>query len=96
MEDELLKYLYDIKEKVWHKPSLHPVTHRARGKSRPSQPAGHSTRSTPHFFCGGRPKDISLPALQRLLGHDRLITTEIYLDFRRRMLPVSSGRNGDD
>jgi hypothetical protein len=24
-------------------------------------------------------KDISLPALQRLLGHDRLATTEIYL-----------------
>jgi integrase/recombinase XerD len=25
-------------------------------------------------------KDISLPALQRLLGHDHLTTTEIYLN----------------
>ena len=25
-------------------------------------------------------KEISLPALQRLLGHDRLTTTEIYLN----------------
>jgi integrase/recombinase XerD len=25
-------------------------------------------------------KDIPLPALQRLLGHDRLATTEIYLN----------------
>jgi integrase/recombinase XerD len=25
-------------------------------------------------------KDIPLPALQRLLGHDRLTTTEIYLN----------------
>jgi integrase/recombinase XerD len=26
------------------------------------------------------PEGISLPALQRLLGHDRLTTTEIYLN----------------
>jgi integrase/recombinase XerD len=26
------------------------------------------------------PKGISLPVLQRLLGHDRLTTTEIYLN----------------
>jgi integrase/recombinase XerD len=25
-------------------------------------------------------KELSLPALQRLLGHDRLTTTEIYLN----------------
>jgi integrase/recombinase XerD len=25
-------------------------------------------------------KDIPLPALQRLLGHDRLTTTEVYLN----------------
>jgi site-specific recombinase XerD len=29
-------------------------------------------------------KDIPLPALQRLLGHDRLATTEIYLNLARR------------
>ena len=49
-----------------------------------------------HYACIGRPmtppvrhhtfsvtaiqKGISLPALQRLLGHDRLGTTEIYLN----------------
>ena len=32
------------------------------------------------FSVTAIPKDISLPALQRILGHDRLTTTEIYLN----------------
>ena len=40
---------------------------------------------TPHVLCHtfavtAIQKGISLPALQRLLGHDRLTTTEIYLN----------------
>jgi integrase/recombinase XerD len=40
---------------------------------------------TPHvlrhtFAVSAVQKGISLPALQRLLGHDRLTTTEIYLN----------------
>jgi integrase/recombinase XerD len=40
---------------------------------------------TPHvlrhtFSITAMQKGISLPALQRLLGHDRLTTTEIYLN----------------
>jgi integrase/recombinase XerD len=33
----------------------------------------------PVFLVTAIQKGISLPALQRLLGHDRLTTTEIYL-----------------
>ncbi|HYY16001.1 MAG TPA: tyrosine-type recombinase/integrase [Gammaproteobacteria bacterium] len=46
----------------------------------------HIRRSvTPHvprhtFSVTAIQKGISLPALQRLLGHDRLATTEIYLN----------------
>ena len=32
------------------------------------------------FFIMSVQKGISLPALQRLVGHDRLTTTEIYLN----------------
>jgi integrase/recombinase XerD len=47
---------------------------------------GHIRRPvTPHvlrhtFFVTAIQKGISLPALQCLLGHDRLTTTEIYLN----------------
>jgi len=41
--------------------------------------------ATPHVLCHtfavtAIQKGISLPALQRLLGHDRLTTTKIYLN----------------
>ena len=44
--------------------------------SRPVSP--HVLRHT--FSVTAIQKGISLPALQRLLGHDRLTTTEIYLN----------------
>ena len=44
--------------------------------SRPLTP--HVLRHT--FSVTAIQKGISLPALQRLLGHDRLTTTEIYLN----------------
>jgi integrase/recombinase XerD len=44
--------------------------------SRPVTP--HVLRHT--FAVTAVQKGISLPALQRLLGHDRLTTTEIYLN----------------
>jgi integrase/recombinase XerD len=44
--------------------------------SRPVTP--HVLRHT--FAVSAVQKGISLPALQRLLGHDRLTTTEIYLN----------------
>ena len=46
------------------------------GISRPTSP--HVLRHT--FAVEAVRKGISLPALQRLLGHDRLTTTEIYLN----------------
>jgi integrase/recombinase XerD len=51
------------------------VLNRAR-ISRPVTP--HVLRHT--FAVTAVQKGISLPALQRLLGHDRLTTTEIYLN----------------
>ena len=51
------------------------VANRAR-ISRPVSP--HVLRHT--FAVAAVQKGISLPALQRLLGHDRLTTTEIYLN----------------
>src|SRR5438132_1468035 len=47
--------------------------------------ANISRRVTPHvlrhtFSVTAVQKDISLPSLQKLLGHDRLTTTEIYLN----------------
>ena len=51
------------------------VANRAR-ISRPVTP--HVLRHT--FSVAAVQKGISLPALQRLLGHDRLTTTEIYLN----------------
>lgn len=51
------------------------VANRA-GISRPVSP--HVLRHT--FAVSAVRKGISLPALQRLLGHDRLTTTEIYLN----------------
>ena len=44
--------------------------------SRPVTP--HVLRHT--FSVTAIQKGISLPALQRLLGHDRLTTTEVYLN----------------
>ena len=52
------------------------VANRAR-VSRKVSP--HMLRRT--FAVTTAQKGISLPALQRLLGHDRLTTTEIYLNF---------------
>jgi integrase/recombinase XerD len=52
------------------------VANRAR-VSRKVSP--HVLRHT--FAVTTAQKGISLPALQRLLGHDRLTTTEIYLNF---------------
>ena len=54
---------------------LKRVANRARVK-RPVSP--HVLRHT--FAVAAVQKGISLPALQRLLGHDRLTTTEIYLN----------------
>lgn len=51
------------------------VANRA-GISRPVSP--HVLRHT--FSVTAIQRGISLPALQRLLGHDRLTTTEIYLN----------------
>jgi integrase/recombinase XerD len=51
------------------------VANRAR-ISRPVTP--HVPRHT--FAVAAVEKGISLPALQRLLGHDRLTTTEVYLN----------------
>jgi integrase/recombinase XerD len=51
------------------------VLNRARIR-RPVTP--HVLRHT--FSVTAIQKGISLPALQRLLGHDRLTTTEIYLN----------------
>jgi integrase/recombinase XerD len=45
--------------------------------SRPVSP--HVLRHT--FSVTAIQKGISLPALQRMLGHDHLATTEIYLNF---------------
>ena len=51
------------------------VANRARLTRRVSP---HVLRHT--FAVTAIQKSISLPALQRLLGHDRLTTTEIYLN----------------
>lgn len=39
-------------------------------------------------------KGISLPALQRLLGHDRLTTTEIYLNLSPRRPSENCAQSG--
>ena len=54
---------------------LTTVANRARITRRVSR---HVLRHT--FAVTAIQKGISLPALQRLLGHDRLTTTEIYLN----------------
>jgi hypothetical protein len=40
-------------------------------------------------------KGISLPGRQRLLGHDRLTTTEIYSTSRRKRWSANSTRSGE-
>jgi integrase/recombinase XerD len=62
-----------IRRKVLH--HIKRVANRAQ-ISRPVTP--HVLRHT--FSVTVIQKGISLPALQRLLGHDRLTTTEIYLN----------------
>jgi integrase/recombinase XerD len=53
---------------------------RIANKARINRPVSpHVLRHT--FAVAAVQKGISLPALQRLLGHDRLTTTEIYLNF---------------
>jgi Phage integrase family len=54
---------------------------------------------TPHvlrhtFAVTAVPKGISLPPLQRLLGHDRLTTTEIYLNLSPEDVIREFHRNG--
>ena len=52
---------------------------RIANKARINRPVSpHVLRHT--FAVAAVQKGISLPALQRLLGHDRLTTTEIYLN----------------
>jgi integrase/recombinase XerD len=47
----------------------------------PYPPASDPACAAPYLFSvTAMQKGISLPALQRLLGHDRLTTTEIYLN----------------
>jgi site-specific recombinase XerD len=64
---------------------LSPRGQPLRGAFRVAQHPGYSA---PHVLCHtfavtAVQKGISLPALERLLGHDRLTTTEIYLNLRR-------------
>jgi hypothetical protein len=59
-----------------------------------------SRKVTPHvlrhtFSVTAVQKGISLPALQRLLGHDHLATTEIYLNLSPEHVIQSSTRSGE-
>ena len=59
--------------------TLHRVLARVANRARISRPVSpHVLRHT--FAVTVVQKGISLPALQRLLGHDHLTTTEIYLN----------------
>jgi site-specific recombinase XerD len=56
----------------------------------------HQYRKSPHvlrhtFSVTAVQKGISLPALQRLLGHDHLATTEIYLNLSPDRRPEREG-----
>jgi site-specific recombinase XerD len=65
---------------LWEERADYPAHHQACGKQSKHQPAcsPHVLRHT--FSVTAVLKGISLPSLQRLLGHDRLTTTEIYLN----------------
>jgi integrase/recombinase XerD len=55
------------------------ILKRLANRARINRPVSlHVLRHT--FAVAAVQKGISLPALQRLLGHDRLTTTEIYLN----------------
>ena len=61
------------------------MLHKYRGLAATSCPSLKAKHLTPHvlrhtFAVTAVQKGISLPALQRLLGHDRLTTTEVYLN----------------
>lgn len=60
-------------------PTIHRLIKRVVNRAHISRPVTpHVLRHT--FSVAAIQKGISLPALQRLLGHDRLTTTEIYLN----------------
>jgi hypothetical protein len=48
------------------------------------------------FAVAAVQKGISLPALQRLLGHDRLTTTEIYLAFGKEVCKIPDKGSGQN
>src|SRR6266545_3790894 len=59
--------------------TIQRILKRITNRARINQPVSpHVLRHT--FAVAAVQKGISLPALQRLLGHDRLTTTEIYLN----------------
>jgi integrase/recombinase XerD len=59
--------------------TIQRILKRIANKARINRPVSpHVLRHT--FAVAAVQKGISLPALQRLLGHDRLTTTEIYLN----------------
>ena len=59
--------------------TIQRILKRIANKARINRPVcPHVLRHT--FAVAAVQKGISLPALQRLLGHDRLTTTEIYLN----------------
>lgn len=59
--------------------TIQNIVKRMANRARISRPVSpHVLRHT--FAVAAVQKGISLPALQRLLGHDRLTTTEIYLN----------------
>ena len=59
--------------------TIQRILKRIANKARINRPVTpHVLRHT--FAVAAVQKGISLPALQRLLGHDRLTTTEIYLN----------------
>ena len=59
--------------------TMQRILKRIANKAHINRPVtSHVLRHT--FAVAAVQKGISLPALQRLLGHDRLTTTEIYLN----------------
>ena len=70
--------------------TIQRILKRIANKARINRPVSpHVLRHT--FAVAAVQKGISLRALQRLLGHDRLTTTEIYLNLSRRCDPRISG-----
>lgn len=76
----LIEGYFALNERMRMTPrTLQRVVKRVANRARISRPVSpHVLRHT--FSVTAIRKGISLPALQRLLGHDRLTTTEIYLN----------------